>query len=86
MREIGVLEARTNFSALLAEIERSGEEIILTRYGKEVARLTPPKREQVRSEAEKQRIRDAVKRLEEIRKSAGPGDFDWKAAVEEGRM
>jgi prevent-host-death family protein len=40
MREVGVLEAKTNLSALLDAVEREGEEIVITRHGKPVARLT----------------------------------------------
>ena len=40
MREVGVLEAKTNLSALLDAVERGGEEIVITRHGKPVARLS----------------------------------------------
>lgn len=42
MREVGVLEAKTNLSALLDGVERGGEDVIITRNGKPVARLTAP--------------------------------------------
>ncbi len=41
MRTVGVLEAKTNLSALLDEVEASGEVIVITRHGKAVARLAP---------------------------------------------
>ena len=41
MRSVGVLEAKTNLSALLDEIETTGEAIVITRHGKPVARLSP---------------------------------------------
>lgn len=41
MRTVGVLEAKTNLSALLDEVETSGEAIVITRHGKPVARLSP---------------------------------------------
>lgn len=41
MRAVGVLEAKTNLSALLDEVETSGVAIIITRHGKPVARLSP---------------------------------------------
>lgn len=41
MREIGVLEARTGFSALVAEVERTGEEVLVTRHGRPVVRISP---------------------------------------------
>lgn len=41
MREVGILEAKTNLSALIEAVERGGEEIVITRHGRRVARLTP---------------------------------------------
>jgi prevent-host-death family protein len=40
MRTITVVEAKSRFSAMLAEVE-AGEEIAVTRHGKVVARLVP---------------------------------------------
>ena len=40
MREVGVLEAKTNLSALLSEVERGAGDVMITRHGKPVARLT----------------------------------------------
>lgn len=40
MREVGVLEAKTNLSALLDSVERGGEDVLITRHGKPVARLS----------------------------------------------
>lgn len=39
MREVGVLEAKTSLSSLLDAIEQGGEAVIITRYGKAVAKL-----------------------------------------------
>lgn len=41
MREVGILEAKTHLSALVDEVERGGEAIVITRHGRRVARLTP---------------------------------------------
>jgi prevent-host-death family protein len=41
MREVGILEAKTHLSALVEAVERSGEDIAITRHGRRVARLTP---------------------------------------------
>lgn len=41
MREIGVLEARTNFSHLIAEVERTGEAVTVTRHGRAAVRIVP---------------------------------------------
>lgn len=40
MRTVQVVEAKANFSALLAAVE-AGEEIVITRHGKVVARMVP---------------------------------------------
>lgn len=40
MREMGVLEAKTAFSAIVAEVERTGEDVVITRYGKAAVRIT----------------------------------------------
>jgi len=42
--EIGVKEARSKFSSLLDRVQE-GDEIVIRRRGKEVARLVPPKGE-----------------------------------------
>lgn len=39
MREVGVLEAKTRFSALLHEVEQGGGEVTITRNGRPVAVL-----------------------------------------------
>jgi len=39
MREVGVLEAKTALSALLAEVEATGEPVRILRHGRPVARL-----------------------------------------------
>jgi len=44
MLEVNVKNARSNLSSLLDLVER-GEEIIITRRGKKVARLVPPQTE-----------------------------------------
>lgn len=41
MRQIGVLQARTDFSAIIAEVERSGEEVTVTRHGRPAVRIVP---------------------------------------------
>jgi prevent-host-death family protein len=41
MREIGAFEAKNKLGQLLDQVER-GEEVIITRHGKPVARLDPP--------------------------------------------
>lgn len=47
MREIGAFEAKTHLSALLEAVE-AGEEVLITRRGKPVARLVPVRPARVR--------------------------------------
>ena len=56
MREVNVHEAKTHLSRLLERVE-AGEEIVLARNGKAVARLVPVGRVQRRPGAMKGRIR-----------------------------
>jgi prevent-host-death family protein len=42
VREVGAFEAKNKLGQLLDLVER-GEEIVITRHGKQVARLVPPK-------------------------------------------
>jgi prevent-host-death family protein len=42
VREVGVLEAKTNLSALLEAVNRDGEEILITRHGRPLAKLISP--------------------------------------------
>lgn len=81
MREVGVLEAKTHLSSLLDEVER-GEELAITRHGKVVAHVVG-----VRPRKSGAEIAAAFRRLQErIAAECGPSeDFDWKAAVDEGR-
>ena len=41
MKEVGLYEAKTRLSALVAEMEAGGEGFLLTRHGKAVAELRP---------------------------------------------
>lgn len=83
MKEVGVLEAKTHLSALLDEVT-TGAEIIITRHGRPVAKLVPSERERTPSQ-------DSVARTLALRaaiaqEDPSDGPFDWKAAVEEGRL
>lgn len=40
MREVGILEAKTNLSALADAVSRDGEDVVITRHGKPLVRLT----------------------------------------------
>jgi prevent-host-death family protein len=64
MKVVGSFEAKNTLSALLDLVE-GGEEVTITRHGKPVARLVPPRgqpnREEARAAAE--RIRERARKL-----------------------
>jgi prevent-host-death family protein len=60
MKEIGAFEAKNRLGQLLDLVEQ-GEEVIITRHGKPVALLVPPKTGFSRSEA-----REAARRIREM--------------------
>jgi len=76
MNEIGAFEAKNTLGTLLDRVER-GEEIVITRHGKAIARLVPNTRR-----ADQNQTREA---LERIRKRAGqlqrrkPASLNWAA-------
>jgi prevent-host-death family protein len=83
MAEIGAFEAKNTLGSLLDRVEQ-GEEIVITRHGKPVARLVPhrPRIDREQAQAALDRIRERARRL-------GPGKFDWeevKALRDEGRQ
>jgi prevent-host-death family protein len=41
MKTVSVLEAKTHLSALLEEVRTSGREVVITRRGEPIARLSP---------------------------------------------
>jgi len=80
MREVGAFEAKNTLSALLDEVER-GEEVTITRHGREVARLVPP-RGVVRRDA----ARDAASRIRQMRKGVNLRGIKPKELIDEGRL
>lgn len=82
MREVGAFEAKNKLSQLLDEVEH-GEEIVITRRGKEVARLVPARPAHSGTEA-----RAAVQRIRARAENSKLGRFnwsEWKSYRDEGR-
>lgn len=82
MREVGAFEAKNKLGQLLDWVEK-GEEIVITRHGKPVARLAPASRAPSR-----ERAREANRRIRERAEALRFGRFDWaewKAYQDEGR-
>jgi prevent-host-death family protein len=82
MKEIGTFEAKNQFSALLDQVAQ-GEDILITRHGKPVARLVPPEGAYRKRDAEA-----AAAHIRALAREAKLGPFDWeewKAYRDEGR-
>jgi prevent-host-death family protein len=82
MDKIGAFDAKNKLSALLDKVE-AGEEIVITRRGRPVARLVPMTAESDRE----RRSREAARRIREhARKFGGKFNWEeWKKLVNEGR-
>lgn len=80
MREIGAFEAKNRLGALLDLVEK-GEEVIITRHGKPVARLVAPLEQVDRAAA-----RAAAGRIRKMRKAVPLGDITIRQLIEEGRL
>jgi len=79
-QQIGAFEAKTNFSKIISETEK-GNDFIVTRRGKAVARIIPFEKEPEMTRQE------AFEQLVEMRKlyRGEPGSFDIRSAIEDGR-
>jgi prevent-host-death family protein len=76
MITVGTFEAKTHLSALLDKVE-AGEEVVITRHGKPVARL-------VGAQAS-DRARQAVETLKRLSKTTTLGGISWKELRDAGR-
>ena len=79
MHEIGAFEARNTLGRLLDLVEK-GEEVVITRRGRRVARLVPDNEEDRRKGA-----RRAAANLLERSKGVTLGRLKIKDLIEEGR-
>ena len=79
MITVGAFEAKTKLSSLLDKVE-AGEEVVITRHGRPVARLVPPV-----EPPRKMTGKEFVERMREIRKGTTLGDLTVKQLIEEGR-
>lgn len=79
METIGSFEAKTHLPQLL-ERTAQGEEFTITKHGKPVARLIPP-----RSAKPAPDVRAAVEAMKQFRKGRTLGGLDVREMIEEGR-
>jgi len=82
MREVGAFEAKSRLGTLLDWVE-AGEEVVITRRGKRVARLVPD-----RPGIDRAAALAAAERIKARSKALKLGAFDWeewKTLRDEGR-
>ena len=78
MITVGAFEAKTHFSALLERVAR-GEEVVITKHGKPVARMVAA------ATVDQADVDDAVEQLRRLRKGTTLGGLSWKELRDEGR-
>jgi prevent-host-death family protein len=78
MITVGSFEAKTHLSALLDRVA-GGEEIVITRHGKPVARLVRIE------EFERARADAAFEELKRLRQKTSLGGLSWKELRDAGR-
>jgi prevent-host-death family protein len=80
MREIGAFEAKNKLGTLLDWVE-NGEEVLITRHGKAVARLVPAELGFNRAKA-----RQVARGLLDASRGVTLGDLKIKDLINEGRL
>jgi prevent-host-death family protein len=78
MITVGAFEAKTHLSTLLDRVA-AGEEVIITKHGKPVARLVGAR------SIDRSRINGAFEKLKTLRKGTTLAGLDWKELRDEGR-
>jgi len=78
MITVGAFEAKTHLSALLDRVA-AGEEVIITKHGKPVARLVGAQH------LDKTRVNQAFEKLKALRKGTTLGGLSWKKLRDHGR-
>jgi prevent-host-death family protein len=78
MITVGAFEAKTHLSTLLDRVA-GGEEVLITKHGKPVARLVSAAR------IDREHVNDAFERLKLLRKRTTLGGLSWQALRDVGR-
>jgi prevent-host-death family protein len=78
MQTMGAFQAKTYFSSLLEQVEK-GEQIIITKHGRPVARLVPT------TGINQEKIKAVIQRFKKMAQSHTLGGLDWKQLRDEGR-
>lgn len=78
MITVGAFEAKTHLSTLLDRVE-AGEEVVITRHGKAVARLVGE------VHAANAQYKETAAKLKALRRGTTLGGISWKTLRDEGR-
>lgn len=78
MITVGAFEAKTHLSSLLDRVAE-GEDVLITKHGKPVARLVKAK------EVDRARARRAVEELKRLREGTTLNGISWKELRDAGR-
>ena len=78
MITVGAFEAKTHLSSLLDRVAE-GEEVVITKHGKPVARLVSA------VPIDRERVNDAFEKLKLLRKQTTLGGLSWQALRDAGR-
>jgi prevent-host-death family protein len=81
MQRTGIYEAKNNFSALIEAVE-NGEEVRITRHGKEVVRMLPVRRKPVITD---EQIARELEQIDVLHRTIRSGP-DWRELRDEGRQ
>jgi len=77
--EFGAARAKNSLGPLLDRVAR-GDEIVITRHGRPVARLVP-----YRAPVDREKVRRAIAGVRRTRKSSSLGGLKIRDSIEEGR-
>jgi prevent-host-death family protein len=80
MKEVGAFEAKSKLGQLLDWVE-AGEEVVITRRGKPVAKVVPPDT----ATFDRERARRVARDMREMRKGVTLGGLKIKDLIDEGR-
>jgi len=77
MTEVALYEAKAQLSAIVERVASTGEEVLITRRGKPMARLVPVDDESA--------IESALAHLLAAREGSRPGEGTLRELIDEGR-
>lgn len=81
-KSVGTFEAKTHFTKIISQVI-AGEEVIISRRGKNVAKIVP-----IEKTSDKEVIQSTILRIRNLAKSMQLDNFnwnEWKSYRDEGR-